>query len=661
MIVSALLTSVGINSGLCVLFFTLYSILRKQPGNSYVYIPRHTHVEKEIERSTHFLQRLIPTPTWVRTAWKLSEEELLSTSGLDAVVFIRIITFSLKIFLFTGALGLFVLLPIHASGTQVATFVVADIPSVTLDLFTITNVNSGSKWLWAHCVSVYLVTGFVCFLLYHEYDYICSKRVAYFYSSKPRPRQFTILVRGIPVRPGSSISKSVDSFFMKYYPSTYLSHAVIHRTDSRWHRVEVRSAFVFFRSRYGAAIASQLQQSENPTEWVTEKAPDPDDVYWPFFQSSFLKRWLLKVVIILTYILVTILFLLPVLLVQGLTNLSQLEVFFPFLQDILSMKYVRQTVTGYLPNLILLLFLLLIPPVMEFLASIQGHFSQSTIQRSACSKFLWFMIWNIFFANVLSGSVFTQLSELLDLKNVPSKLAVSVPAQASFFIAYVVTSGWTSTSSDLFRIIQLIQSLLQKCCCCSSENNDDEYEAPYIRYHKEIPKILFFGLLGITYFFLAPLMLPFLLVYFSLAYIIFKNQFINVYSPKFETAGKFWPNVHNSMIFSLLLMHSIALGIFTLKKLQMGSTLMIPLPVMTLLFNEYCRKRFLPNFLAYSVENLIKRDSKDANDHEMPQFFDQLITAYKDPALSPDQLSNTDGLRFANHSDNLTDSLLLSI
>lgn len=82
----------------------------------------------------------------------------------------------------------------------------------------------------------------------------------------------------------------------------------------------------------------------------------------------------------------------------------------------------------------------------------------------------------------------------------------------------------------------------------------------------------------------------------------FTVQFINVYAPKYETAGKFWPTVHNSMIFSLILMHAIAVGIFTLKKLSVASTLIFPLAVLTLLFNEYCRKRFLPIFSAYPAE-----------------------------------------------------------
>lgn len=169
-------------------------------------------------------------------------------------------------------------------------------------------------------------------------------------------------------------------------------------------------------------------------------------------------------------------------------------------------------------------------------------------------------------------------------------------------------------------------------------------------------------------------------------------QFINVYAPKYDTAGKFWPIIHNSMIFSLVLMHIIAVGIFALKKLSLASTLTMPLPVLTLLFNEYCRKRFLPIFVAYSAEvhfksskwlfkcffqyptpniterikgccmshsicqvwfwlvlcfqSLIKKDRQDQNDATMTQFYENLVNAYKDPALLPIQHSqNNDNLR----------------
>lgn len=93
MILSALLTSVGINLGLCFLFFTLYSILRKQPNNVKVYAPRLV-AEGKAQESGHFnLERLVPSAGWVSTAWRITEEEMLLKFGLDAVVLMRIFIF----------------------------------------------------------------------------------------------------------------------------------------------------------------------------------------------------------------------------------------------------------------------------------------------------------------------------------------------------------------------------------------------------------------------------------------------------------------------------------------------------------------------------------------------------------------------------------------
>uniref|UniRef100_A0A6N2LRB3 CSC1/OSCA1-like 7TM region domain-containing protein n=2 Tax=Salix viminalis TaxID=40686 RepID=A0A6N2LRB3_SALVM len=583
MLVSAILTSVGINSALCVLFFVLYSILKKQPGYYEVFIPRLLTEGNSKRRSRFNLERLIPSTGWLPKAWKLSEEEMLSSSGLDAVVYMRTITFCLKVFSFAGIIGIFILLPVNCSGTELHQIDFADLYSNSLDVFTISNINLGSKWLWIHFSSVYAITIFTCYLLYREYNYISSKRIAYFYSSRPQPHQFTILVRNIPVSAGGSVSDSVESFFTEYYPTTYLSHIIVRRTskvqslindakqlykrllhlqsepseqkckqaglfgqkvdhldhygkrfedleqNARLEQSEVslakdtHAAFVSFKTRYDASTVFHMQQSSNPTHWLTEEAPQPNDVFWPFFSSSFMGRWISKLAVVVACILLTILFLIPVVVVQGLTNLSQLEVWFPFLKSILTIAFVSQIVTGYLPSLILMLFLKIVPPIMEFLSSIQGYISHSEIERSACNKVLWFTIWNIFFATVFSGSVLYRISIFLDPKNIPSKLATVVPAQASFFIAYVVTSGWTSTASELVRIIPLICSLMTKCCAAST---DDEIEVPSIPYHRDIPRVLFFGLLGIAYFFLAPVILPFLLVYFCLAYIIFLHKCI---------------------------------------------------------------------------------------------------------------------------------------
>ncbi|XP_050271663.1 CSC1-like protein HYP1 [Quercus robur] len=703
MILSALLTSVGINLALCFLFFTLYSILRKQPGNINVYAPRLVAKEKAQQRGRFNLESLLPTVSWVKKAWQPSEDELLSIVGFDAVVFMRILTFSLKVFSVAGVLGVFILLPINFVGTQLNEDS-TDLPNKSLDSFSISNVNDGSNRLWIHFCAAYVFTGVVCYLLYYEYNYISSKRIAYFYSSRPQPHQFTILVRAIPIPSGSTCSETVESFFIENHPSTYLSHSVVRRTSKLQglisdaeklyrrlaqlklknhtsqrfgrhgflgifgHKVdlldhyekkledvehnvrleqaslagkEVSAAFVSFKSRLGAAVALHIQQGINPTEWITERAPEPHDVHWPFFSSSYLKRWICTLLVFAACAALTILFLIPVVIVQSLTNLEQLETWFPFLEGILSLTVVSQVITGYLPSLILSMFLSFVPPIMIIFSSMQGYISHSRIEKSACIKVLWFTIWNIFFANVLSGTALYQVSVFLEPQKIPSVLAEAVPAQASFFIAYVVTSGWTSlSSSELFRSIPLLRNFFKRVF---SGKDDDEFEVPSIPYHSDIPKIIFFGLLGITYFFLSPLILPFLLVYYCMGYIIYRNQLLNVYAPKYEAGGRFWPIVHDSTIFSLVLMHIIAIGIFGLKKLPLASSLIIPLPILTLLFHEYCQKRFLPMFKAYPNECLVKKDKEDLNDPTITEFYEKLAIAYRDPALSMQYPRSTDG------------------
>ncbi|KAL6553030.1 CSC1-like protein hyp1 [Orobanche gracilis] len=695
MILSALLTSVGINAALCFIFFILYSVLWSRPSNANLYVPRLVAEGKFREEDEISVGSLLSSFKWVKRAWQTSEDELLSNSGLDAVVFMRIFILGLRVFIFAGIVGIFILLPFNYMGTQL-NMDFTDLPNKSLETFSISNVDDGSNRLWIHFSAIYIFTAVLCYLLYFEYDYIATKRITYFYSSRSRPSQFTVLVRSIPVSSGEKFSESVESFFSEYYPSTYLSHSVVRRTSKlkrlineadkvykslvhvrtrkysqqRFKRAgfmglfgrrvdlldhyekkledmegnlrterssiaakEVPAAFVSFKTRFAASVVSHLQQGIRPTEWLTEQAPDPQDVYWPFFSASFFKRWICNIFVVFACTFITVLFLGPVLLVQGLTHLDQLEIWLPFLRDIFKVKIVSQVITGYLPSLILEMFLSVIPPTMIVLSSIQGYIALSQIERSACTKMLWFTIWNIFFANVLSGSALYMINIFLEPKRIPEVLAVAVPGQASFFIAYVVTSGWTKTfSSKLFRLKRFIWSFLKGKMCWTS---DEEVEVPSNPYHSEIPRILFFSLLGITYFFLAPLILPFVLVYYCFGYIIYRNQLLNVYAPTFETGGKFWPIVHDATIFSLILMHVIAIGIFGLKKVPVASSLTIPLPILTLIFNSYCRRRFLPSFKDYPAQCLINKDRLDQSDPRLSSFYDELSTAYRDPAMEP--------------------------
>ncbi|OEL15615.1 CSC1-like protein RXW8 [Dichanthelium oligosanthes] len=685
--ISALLTSAGINIGLCVLFLSLYSVLRKQPANVRVYFGRRIAEENTRLRGAFILERFVPSTGWIVKALQCTEEEILAAAGLDAVVFNRILVFSIRIFSLAALLCVFGILPLNYFGQYMHH---VHIPSESLDIFTIGNVGVKSRWLWVHCVALYIISGVACILLYIEYRHIARLRLLHLTSATPHPSHFTVLVRGIPKTAKESCSDVVDDFFTKYHSSSYLFHQVVYKvgkiqkimtgakkaykkfkhftdetvdqgcrsltyrcclcgassnsfkllnTECEQNRrkadnesslklddEECTAAFVFFKTRYAALVASEILQTSNPMNWVANLAPEPEDVYWSNLWLPHKQLWIRRIATLIGSIVLMFLFLIPVTFIQGLSQLDQLQQSLPFLRGILKKKYyMTQLVTGYLPSVVLQIFLYAVPPIMMLFSTLEGPTSRSERKRSACCKVLYFTVWNIFFVNVLSGTVISQLTVLSSPKNLPVQLARAVPLQATFFITYVLTSGWAGLSSELMQLFGLIWHFIRKYVLRMKE--DTEF-IPSFPYHTEVPKVLLFGLLGFTCSVLAPLILPFLLVYFFLGYVVYRNQLLNVYRTRYDTGGLYWPIAHNTVIFSLVLTQVICLGVFGLKESPIAAGFTIPLIILTLLFNQYCRNRLLPLFRTSPAQDLIDMDREDELSGRIDEIHRRLHSAY---------------------------------
>ncbi|XP_022772945.1 CSC1-like protein RXW8 isoform X3 [Durio zibethinus] len=622
--VVALLTSAGINIAICVVLLSLYSILRKQPSNVSVYFTRRL-VSEPVKRNEPFcFERFVPSASWVMRAWLATDEEILAVGGVDAVVFMRIVVFSIRVFIIAAMICIFLVLPVNYYGQE--EMLHKQIHAESLEVFTIGNVKEGSKWLWAHCLALYVISCSACVLLYFEYKSITKMRLAHITGSPPNPSHFTVLVRGIPWSPDHSYSDSVEKFFSTYYPASYVSHQMVYQAGTVDKLMECPAAFVFFRTRYAAVVAAQVLQSSNPMLWVTQLAPEPDDVYWSNLSIPYKQVWLRKLATRLGAIAFMFVFLVPVTFVQGLTQLDQLSHAFPFLKGILKQKFMNRLVTGYLPSVILILFLYTVPPTMMLFSTMEGNVSRSERKRSACIKVLYFTIWNVFFVNVLSGSVIRQLSVFSSVRDIPIQLAKAVPTQATFFTTYVLSSGWASLSCEVIQLFALLCNVFRKFILRIED--DPSNCALTFPHHTEIPRLLLFGLIGFTCSVMAPLILPFLLVYFFLAFLVYRNQILHVYVSKYESGGKFWPIVHNTTIFSLVLTQIIALGVFGIKRSPVASGFTIPLILFTLLFNEYCRQRFSPVFKRSPAQVLIEMDRQDEQWGRVDEIYNQFRSAY---------------------------------
>ncbi|MED6198188.1 hypothetical protein PIB30_063692 [Stylosanthes scabra] len=597
--IAALLTSAGINIAVCVALFSIYSVLRKQPSNFNVYFGRRV-VSKRLKNVNFCLERFVPTPSWILKAWETTEDEILSSGGLDAVVFVRIVVFSIRVFCIASVICLFIVLPVNYHGKD---RLHKHIPLESMDVFTIANVRQHSEWLWVHCLALYIITISACTLLFFEYKSIANLRILHITGAPPSPSLFTILVRSVPWSPEESYCETVKKFFSTYHASTYLSHQIIYKCgtvqkmkddaehifrvlrdgtmehtskpifthccscegntnsfemikvernsvlestsktdlDPDLRKKECAAAFVFFKSRYAALLASKILQASNP---------------------------------------------------MGLTQLDKLQKMFPFLTEILK-RYNQNGESGgdWLP----------------------AKFDPGFI-LVCCSTY----DDAIFFTR-------SQLSVFSSVADLPVQLAKAVPSQATFFTTYIFTSGWASLGCEIMQIYPLLCNFVRRLLKLNDDSQSGTLNFPY---HTEVPRVLLFGFLGITNAILAPLMLPFLIIYFFLAYLVYRNQFVNVYVSKYDSGGQYWPIAHNTTVFSLIFAQIIALGVFGVKQSSVASGFTFPLIIGTFLFHQYCRQRFLPSFKSYSAQIVIDMDRRDEENGRLREIQENLHSAY---------------------------------
>ncbi|KAK2998994.1 hypothetical protein RJ639_023034, partial [Escallonia herrerae] len=535
-----------------------------------------------------------------------------------------------------------------------------------------------------------------------EYNDIVTKRIEQLHNMRDRPEQFTILVRQIPLCDDhKAYSCCVDHFFSKHHPYAYRSNQILYdgkdledllnraksiskrvedlrkrpltkkpsrgtfltdalRDDAKIERLEevlqetclkirhirckkfleqkeLPVGFVTFTSRWGASLAAQSQQHSNPLIWITEKAPEPRDVLWRNLGIPYRRLPLYQIGVFIAASLLTIFFAIPVAAVQGIAKFEMLRKWFPPAMAVQLIPGLRSVITGYLPSVILSGFIYIVPFAMIAMAKLAGYISRSQKDIRACNMVFYFLVGNVFFLSLLSGSLLDQIGKsFMHPKDIPARLASAVTAQADFFMTYILTSGLSGFSLEILQPGLLMWDTLK-----SHTWSRGKKKSPYlysIPYYRVIPFVALFMMIGMVYAVVAPLLLPFLIGYFLLGYVVFINQIQDVYETTYETFGQYWPYIHHYILLAIIIMQITMIGLFGLKSKPSASFATIPLLVFSIAFNEYCKIRFFPTFCHYSVQDAMKDDELDRTNGLMEANCRNALDAYLPPCLRPENL-----------------------
>ncbi|KAK7393837.1 hypothetical protein VNO78_22401 [Psophocarpus tetragonolobus] len=372
------------------------------------------------------------------------------------------------------------------------------------------------------------------------------------------------------------------------------------------------AAFVSFKTRWAAAVCAQTQQTRNPTLWLTEWAPEPRDVYWRNLPIPYVSLTVRKLIIAVAFFFLTFFFMIPIAFVQTLASIEGIQKVAPWLKPLVSVPFIKSFVQGFLPGIVLKLFLIFLPTILMIMSKFEGFESISSLERRSASRYYLFNFVNIFLGNILTGTAFQQLSSFVNqpANQYPVTIGTAIPLKASFFITYIMVDGWASIAAEVLMLKPLIFYHLKNVLLVKTEKDREEAMDPgSIGFNTGEPRIQLYFLLGLVYAAVTPAVLPFIIVFFGLAYVVFRHQIINVYNQEYESGAAFWPGVHIRIVVALIVSQIVLMGLLTTKKAASSTPFLIVLPILTIWFHRYCKGRFEPAFVKFPIQEAMMKDT----------------------------------------------------
>jgi len=373
------------------------------------------------------------------------------------------------------------------------------------------------------------------------------------------------------------------------------------------------SGFVTFHSaRTAVSAARAFVYDTRAFSFDVKAAPELRDVYWPSLNFSKRERSLRSMLFNVITGALCVFWMIPMGFLMGVANLSGLAEKYSWLSGVNDIpSVILGFIEAYLPAVLLSVFFSILPLILLWFSKEQGIEAHSWLQRSVIHKYFLFMVLNFFFGAIVGGAIFSNITELVsDINGVPSVLGRQIPGVATYFVTYVGLAAFAGFPLQLLQPGRLIVGGLKKKYLALTTREFEAAEAaPLLDYGVAYCPHLFIFLVSITYCVIAPIIIPFAAIYFTLGWLVQKYMLVHVYVQKFESGGVFWPVAYSKMSSSLLIAQVCLVGIFGLKEVPAQAALVVPLPFLTLLFDRYVHNAIKEKLVSLPLPQLLEIDA----------------------------------------------------
>ncbi|KIK42257.1 hypothetical protein CY34DRAFT_157349 [Suillus luteus UH-Slu-Lm8-n1] len=399
------------------------------------------------------------------------------------------------------------------------------------------------------------------------------------------------------IRPGW-FSRKVDAL---EYLETKFTEA--DEKVKRWRRIgktkATQVAFVTFEKMSSAQIAVQAAHSCDPGEVKTSPAPEPRDIIWSNIAHT-PGNLLAREVFVIGCVLILLFFwIFPITALASLLSYKEIKKVMPWLGRLIdSNDKIRAIVQNSLPSVAMITLNALLPFILEALTYIQGYKARSLIEYSLMRKYFLFLLINVVFIFLLASTYWQLVRDLANSPaKIPEKLATALQQGRAkhFFLSYVILQGFGIMPLQLLNLGVIIPRMVLRMFRTRTPRDFAELNAPpMINYGVVYPQAILVFVVTILYSVVQPLIVIFGAIYFGMAYVVYKYKLLFVFYKPYESQGQAWPLTFVRLIWGIIIFQTFMIGILTLRKCYIMSSLLVPLLAGTAIWSWYIHETFKP-------------------------------------------------------------------
>ena len=76
-------------------------------------------------------------------------------------------------------------------------------------------------------------------------------------------------------------------------------------------------------------------------------------------------------------------------------------------------KFIKSVIQGFLPGIVLKLFLIFLPTILMIMSKFEGFTSLSSLERRSATRYYLFNLVNVFLGSIIAGSALEQLNSFI--------------------------------------------------------------------------------------------------------------------------------------------------------------------------------------------------------------------------------------------------------